>query len=173
MVDHMRLMLLLTVLFCSLPLSAHGLKVYAEVEGESIHGHVHFAGGAAAGSVQISITGADGEVLDVLKPDPDGHFTYRIKSPADLVVVADSLDGHQASWSVKAEAFTALPPAGADPVAGVTCAEALAAKTGPLREALTACEERQRLRDILGGLGYIVGLAGLGLWWGGRRQRRV
>jgi nickel transport protein len=50
--------------------------------------------------------------------------------------------------------------------------QAVARQLGPLRDALRACEEQRRLRDILGGLGYIVGLAGLGLWWRSRRRRQ-
>lgn len=34
----------------------------------------------------------------------------------------------------------------------------------PLREQLNAYEDQTRFRDILGGFGYILGLAGLGLW---------
>lgn len=47
--------------------------------------------------------------------------------------------------------------------------EAVARQVRPLREQLLAHEERVRLRDILGGIGYILGLAGLVLWWHARR----
>lgn len=175
MVDRLRLLLLLCALLGSLPLSAHGhgLKLYVEAEAGKIQGRVHFAGGAAAASAQIRINDADGEALAVLVPDSEGRFSYRIETPRDLVVVADSLDGHRASRSLKAEELTAfLPPAG-EAGAEPSCARVVAETSGPLREALAACEERLRLRDILGGLGYIAGLAGLGLWWGGRRKGRA
>jgi nickel transport protein len=49
--------------------------------------------------------------------------------------------------------------------------QAVARQIRPLREALQAHEERVRMRDILGGIGYIVGLAGLALWWSSRRRK--
>lgn len=47
--------------------------------------------------------------------------------------------------------------------------EAVARQVRPLREQLLAHDERVQLRDILGGIGYILGLAGLVLWWHARR----
>lgn len=50
--------------------------------------------------------------------------------------------------------------------------QSVARQLRPLREQLDAHDSRVRLQDILGGIGYITGLAGLGLWWfAGRRER--
>jgi hypothetical protein len=49
--------------------------------------------------------------------------------------------------------------------------QAVARQILPLREALAEAQAQASFRDVLGGLGYIVGLAGLGLWWTRRRQR--
>jgi nickel transport protein len=38
-----------------------------------------------------------------------------------------------------------------------------------LREELIAAQDAYRLQDILGGVGYIFGVAGLALWWRARR----
>jgi nickel transport protein len=46
---------------------------------------------------------------------------------------------------------------------------AVARQIRPLREELLATRDALRLRDILGGVGYIFGLVGLALWWHGRR----
>jgi nickel transport protein len=192
MVSRIGLILSLSLLFCALPLLAHGLKVYAHAAGDTIQGEVHFAGGAGASGALVRISDAEGKVLAVVKPDAEGHFSYRLKRPMDVVVEADSLDGHQARWYLKAEAFSGAgaareqgevavsrtpAPSVSGPVtaetAGSPCDEVLARQTQSMQEALMACEERVRLRDILGGLGYIVGLAGLGLWWGCRRRQRT
>ncbi len=39
-----------------------------------------------------------------------------------------------------------------------------------LREELRAMRSEVRLRDVLGGIGYLFGLAGLALWWHNRRS---
>ncbi|MBK5939451.1 hypothetical protein [Halochromatium roseum] len=55
---------------------------------------------------------------------------------------------------------------------GQTLEQALARQVRPLREALAEAQAQASLRDLLGGLGYIAGLAGLGLWWTRRREQR-
>jgi nickel transport protein len=61
---------------------------------------------------------------------------------------------------------------GLDPVLEQAIERVLARQIHPLREALVAAEDRVRVQDILGGLGYILGLTGLGLWWSCRAGRR-
>ncbi|WP_462322132.1 carboxypeptidase-like regulatory domain-containing protein [Halochromatium sp.] len=50
--------------------------------------------------------------------------------------------------------------------------QAVARQVLPLREALAEAQAKASIRDIIGGLGYIAGLAGLGLWWTRRRERQ-
>ncbi|MEJ2395023.1 MAG: hypothetical protein P8045_15865 [Candidatus Thiodiazotropha sp.] len=188
--------LALGLLVC-LPLSAHKLKVFATAEGEKILGQAYFVGGAGAGGATIRITDTEGRVLAQPKPDEEGNFSYRVEQRMDYRVEADSQDGHIASWTLRADEFSSgLPVAEAtgQPASGDLAAPepvqptaealsraaervsvqqveaAVARQIRPLREALQAQEERVRLRDIVGGIGYIIGLAGLGLWWGGRRR---
>jgi nickel transport protein len=49
--------------------------------------------------------------------------------------------------------------------------KAVSKQIRPLREQLEGYEEKIRLHDILGGLGYIIGLMGLGYFLGARRKR--
>ena len=56
-----------------------------------------------------------------------------------------------------------------DPTLIAAIDQAVARQVRPLREQLIAAQDEVRLRDILGGLGYILGLTGLALWWHGRR----
>jgi nickel transport protein len=194
MADRLRLLLFFCVLLCSLPLSAHKLKVFAMAEGETIQGQAYFVGGSGASGAEIRINDADGNQLACLKPDAEGRFEYRIESAMDYEVVVDTLDGHRASWSLKAAEFSPAVGAMTDKPVGSSqeqpgysasepvvteerrdteaqCGQIASRQRDSLRDALRACEERQRLRDILGGLGYIAGLAGLGLWWSSRRPR--
>lgn len=56
-----------------------------------------------------------------------------------------------------------------DPALIAAIDQAVARQVRPLREQLIAAQDEIRLRDILGGLGYILGLTGLALWWHSRR----
>ena len=61
-----------------------------------------------------------------------------------------------------------LPVPVPDPALAALVEEAVARQVGPLREQLQAYEDKVRLHDVLGGIGYILGLAGLALWWRSR-----
>jgi nickel transport protein len=56
-----------------------------------------------------------------------------------------------------------------DPALEAAIERAIARQIRPLREQLKAAEDRVLIQDILGGLGYILGLTGLALWWMARR----
>jgi nickel transport protein len=159
-----------------------------------ILGQAYFVGGAKANGATIIISDAEGRELARLKPYQEGNFSHRVARRMDYRVVADSGDGHQASWTLRADEFSpGLPGAVAaqapaseqaaqgnpdaarardngQSVLGERLERAVARQIRPLREALQTHEERIRLRDILGGIGYIIGLAGLALWWSGRRR---
>jgi len=59
-----------------------------------------------------------------------------------------------------------------DPAVSAAIEQAVARQVRPLREALAQAQGRTQLRDILGGIGYILGIAGIGIWWSARRRRR-
>ena len=52
-----------------------------------------------------------------------------------------------------------------DPALTAAIELAVARQLRPLREELAAARSRASLRDVLGGIGYIIGLAGVALWW--------
>jgi nickel transport protein len=58
-----------------------------------------------------------------------------------------------------------------DPATFAAIEQAVARQVRPLRESLAEAQARAGLQDVLGGLGYIAGLAGLGLWLISRRER--
>jgi nickel transport protein len=57
-----------------------------------------------------------------------------------------------------------------DPDLEAAIERAVARQVRPLREQLMAAEDRIRLQDLLGGLGYILGLTGLAFWWRSRHR---
>jgi nickel transport protein len=59
----------------------------------------------------------------------------------------------------------------AEPELAALIEQAVARQVRPLREELLAAQGRAGLRDVLGGIGYIFGLAGVLMWWRSRRSR--
>lgn len=182
----------LMLLLAALPLQAalaHKLKVFATAEGRTIEGYVYFPGGGRGRNLQVLFLGPDGARLGETVADADGRFRYEAADAMDHRVVVDSGDGHRGEYVVSAAELGGAPPAGAgaapatiaageipDTPAGADDAaleqlvdRAVARHVRPLREQLEAYEEKVRLHDVLGGLGWILGLFGLAAWLHARR----
>ncbi|MFZ1414470.1 MAG: hypothetical protein WAS73_07835 [Defluviicoccus sp.] len=177
------------------PALAHKLKVFAAAVGERIEGTVYFVGGGPARGARILIESPDGTLIEALTADHAGAFAFTAKVRADHVIRTDSADGHSARMTIPASLLPAglpLPTSGLGTTAAeareattpassqvgrtgdvaaleASIARAVAQQVAPLREQLNVYEDRVRLRDLLGGLGYILGLAGLFAWMRARR----
>lgn len=171
---------------------AHLLKLFAYVEGPNIHGSVYFAGGTGAAGAVVTVNAPDDGVLATLESDAEGAFSYTPANAAEYLLRADTGDGHRAEWRIQATEFGPTDPDAAmsagtgsrpaetgqtgrldrqwtDRQLATLIEQAVARQIGPLRAALQRSDERARLSDILGGIGFIFGLAGIALWWRGRR----
>jgi nickel transport protein len=191
-----RTLLLLPLLLSCPPVQAHLFKVFAYAEGAQIHGSAYFSGGRQAAGARITVSTADGRVLASLRSDDKGEFAFQTDTRADHLIVADSGDGHVAKWTVTtAELGSDLPAAKEvstlrHPLSATGVREpmnapsgifndqltalverAVARQVGPLRAEVQRYAEHVRLGDILGGIGFIFGLAGLALWWRSRSTK--
>ncbi|GAA3921596.1 hypothetical protein [Litoribacillus peritrichatus] len=165
---------------------SHLLKVFAYAEGESeIHGYVYFAGGGPAPGAKVVINQAlSGEPLTQVELNEAGEFVYQADQAADYEVVANTGDGHLATWNINKSDFagehsvssesngsSGSPPdsQALEQINNSDLAKlverAVAKQVGPLRAELQASEERARFSDIMGGIGFIFGLSGVLLWW--------
>ncbi len=154
------------------PVLAHRLNVFATVEGNKIAGYVYVSGGGRAREARITVLGPDGKELQKLRTNARGEFAFTVKQRVDYTIVAETGDGHRASYTVKA---TELPAVGAGEGAEPAPAKvetAVVRQIQALREELRRHEERVRLRDILGGIGYIFGVMGLILYFKSRKQAK-
>ncbi len=162
-------------------LYAHKLNVFAAWEGDQVTGYAYFPGGGRAAAVEVTVTADDGRELAVLRTDTDGVFTYRPDIAGGLKFTVQSVDGHRAVYTVAADPRAAavaeappadktnavnplLPDTAPPPAATLTAtvvADLISREIRPLREEVAAYRSEVRLHDVIGGLGYITGLAGL------------
>ena len=133
------------------------------------------AGSASAHKINLFATAA-GEAVS-------GQVYVDASTPVADATVRVFVGGHRAEWTVSARELPAsLPPCGgadttkdprpehddpdARPPADAESLEtmveqAVARQVAPLRRQIKEYEQRVRLHDIIGGIGYIVGLFGL------------
>ena len=165
--------------------SAHRLKVFASAIGNSIEGEAYFVGSGPAGGVDVTLRDADKTLLQSGKTGLDGHFALPASpGQGDLTVTVDAEDGHIAHFTIAASELDPAPaPAGSVPSAAAPVADvkpavapvasaapvvpladveiAVARKIAPLAAQIDALESSLRIHDIVGGIGYIVGIFGL------------
>lgn len=178
------------------PVQAHRINIFAWLEGDSVMVECGFNRSSPVRSGLITVfDGANGKELLQGHTDDKGHFSFPVPPAAraghGLRIQIVAGEGHRNEWIMDASEFsgadaptgsardTAAPsapaqtqagrPATADDVRAIVNA-ALDAKLGPIRRDLAAqVNAGPGLRDIIGGIGWILGLAGIGLYFRGRR----
>ena len=180
--------------------AGHDLHLFAAVAGENITGYTYYNGGERVPNVDIEIWGAGDDIVFMGKTDEKGEFSFSPRYQSDYKVVAISGDGHRAAQEIKAGSLPAGLPekgdVGGDLLAGVPAfgwsgademggaemgvteealramvEEAVARQVRPLQEQLQQYESKVRVRDIVGGIGFICGLAGVALFFAAKRKK--
>lgn len=185
--------LLIALVLASVPLTAQAHRVIASVfpAGSDIEGEIGFSNGEMATEQLVEVFDEDGNRLGEAMTDGDGFFLYTPTEAITHVFFADLGAGHVAEMTMPADEVAAImgvaapvsaPEAAAQPAeAGVTVAslsdeeraaiaEIVRGEMRPLRQEITAYKNQNDFQTILGGIGYIVGLFGLGFYLAARRK---
>ncbi|HSO81576.1 hypothetical protein [Thiocapsa sp.] len=143
-------------------------KVLAELAPD-VEGKFVYTAAAPVDHLILAITG-DGHQAEWRVPAAE--LVAGFGSGGAIDQEAERPDRRDASVIVKTEASSTPATSAAilDPALEAAIERAVARQIRPLREQLVAAEDRIRFQDILGGIGYIMGLTGLGLWWKSRRR---
>ena len=147
----MKKVVFLTALFtwlCAPSALAHSLHVFAQYDGHTVSGKAYYSDMTPAAETYMEIlqAGQDSPLLEG-KTDRDGQFAYPINPPTEgaIKVVIEGEEGHRASI-----------------VANRVSAQASNDNALMLvREDISKLKDKIYLHDIIGGIGYIVGIFGL------------
>jgi nickel transport protein len=196
---HLILLLAAALLLLPPAAQAHKLSIFAWPEGGEIRGEVKFSGGRKAKNVQIAVqNAADHAVLAETACDENGAFRFTLPEQAqqarpDLLIVANGGEGHRGEWLLEAKDYApAASVASVEPAAPVepaqtgsasaaglseqqlrrVVAEEISKALSPVRQSIAeSLDPEPTLRDILGGIGWLIGLAGLAAWAQSRRTK--
>jgi len=155
---------------------AHGVTVIAHAHGDSIHGEADYQGNIPVKNAKVTAFDPAGQEIGQTTTDEQGRFTLKARFRCDHRLLIDTGDGHGTEYTVPAAQLPKnLPTRGDAPAADHDSGdqlEVLHHKIDALQEQLDRHEQKVRLRDVLGGIGYILGLAGAAFYFlGGRRKR--
>jgi hypothetical protein len=157
------------------PALAHKLKVFAVTEGAEVSGQAYFSGGDPAQGIPVTATDETGKPIFSGTTDSEGRFRFGVDRPTGISIQADSGDGHAARFSI-GKADIAPPPVtapsgGSDPNIRAYIDTAVARQVNPLRRDVEAWRDQILWRDVIGGLGYILGLGGLAFGLSARKKK--
>lgn len=175
---------------------AHKIRVFAWVAGDTVTVESGFSGGRPLIQGTVEVQNADnGAILLQGKTNERGVFTFSLTKTSQqqqipLRIIVSSDEGHRNEWLLPAG--TDQPGADLDTtdttettaapeiiISGENSDENLTRildqlldeKLAPIHRSLAQTEEQKpKLTDILGGIGYLIGLAGI-IAWMKRRKR--
>lgn len=180
------------LLFLSSPLSswAHKVNIYAWVEGDRVFTESFFSDGKKAVHSQIEVFDSYGKRLLTGKTDREGLFSFKLNKREDLKIVLDASTGHRAEFNLPASEIAGGEDSAhskairkEDSTAAVPCLskeeiqsiveKVLDEKLRPIQRKLAESEKRRPgVTEILGGIGYIIGLIGVAVYLSHRKKAR-
>jgi len=161
---------------------AHGINLFATVEGATIQGTLRYADGSPATSAPVTAFAPDGSKIAEAMTDETGRFSFQARVRCRYRLVGDAGQGHRGLFTIQEkelpeslpapgeEAPSASAPAVAAPPAPNAALQtlpadfdervgaAVARQVNPLREQIDGYENQIRIRDVMGGIGYLFGL---------------
>jgi nickel transport protein len=158
---------------------AHGIHLQVRVEGDVIRGTAGYVSGGPVETARVRVLAPSGRELGSTRTDAEGRFEFTPHEAVDHRFLLEGGPGHVAEASLAAD----LLPAGMLPSEEetannaspgelqATVEQAVSRQVGPLSEEIDRLRRSLRLHDVLGGIGYIAGLAGLWFYLAARRRR--
>ena len=156
--------------------------------GTAIEGELGLSNGTMASNTTIVISDSSGATLGQTQTDADGFFIYTPKAAISHTFFANLGAGHVGRVEMTAQdvaQIMGVAPTIPAPVANQSASAAPADMSNdmrqemaamirdelrPLRREIAASREHANLQSILGGIGYIMGLFGLGFYIAARRK---
>lgn len=176
------IIVLICCLFFSGKAYAHRVMIFGWVEGDRIITQSKFSSKRVVQGGDVSVFDMSGNRILSGKTDAQGEFAFQIPVRETLKIVLSAGTAHQAEWTISGAELGAgserltVVKGDAQPVTTVRAGEggcqqdamvaliekALDKKLHPVLQYVAESKEQPvSLRDILGGIGYIIGLVGL------------
>lgn len=173
-------LLLLLPLVLSSAAHAHKVNLFAYAEGNNVVVEGFFTDGKVADKAQIQVFSPSGDRLVQGVADDEGVFVFEAPEVTDLRISLYAGMGHRAEFTLPADEIrSAVSMAGESANAGpakqsggaavaadsaaieAMVRQAVSEATLPLVRNLSELNDRRTASDIIGGVGFIVGIVGV------------
>ena len=155
----LQLIALLAFWLSAFAVQAHGLDVIAQRSDDQVSGLALYTDGTPAQAIYVALVPAEDatQVLEEGKTDGEGRFVFAARADGGMRVIVEGEEGHRAQALV-----SDLPASG-----GSNATLLL------LREDIARLQQHMWWRDLIGAIGYLVGIVGLWALWRSRQSGRA
>ena len=195
------LLLLSIFIFSETPAFAHKVSIFAWVEGDMVYTQSKFSRGKKAKGAPVIVFDLEGNKLLEGKTDDKGEFSFKIPKKTALKIVLKASMGHMSEWKIPLEEISPEAvsdvkgsyeavfhsptdgPGSKPSFSSKSCGisrqeikklidESLDRKLAPVMNMLAdSYENGPSLTEIISGIGYILGLVGVAMYFSSRRKK--
>jgi nickel transport protein len=165
---------------------AHGVYIFAWVERDTVHTDSYYSSEEKVKDGVIKVFGSSGDILLEGKTDANGEFSFKIPGKPPLRIVLETGMGHRSEFLLELDDRTGIeetptPPDENKDHQGPSTSpsredvnqirkvveETLDTRLKPITKALAEIERDKGpgLTEIIAGIGYIVGIMGIILYF--------
>ena len=161
-------------------LPAHKIHVFADRQGEAVKGYAYFQNGDRASGVTVTLYAENGQKIAEKKTGGQGDFSFTAGQSSPVRVVVSTVDGHRGEYSLagpekKKRAAPEREPADLPRefpgFPEQRLKEIVREEMRPFREELAEYRSEIRFSDILAGIGFILGVFGLLMYFTSRSRK--
>jgi len=179
------------------PASAHKAMIFAWLDGDTVYTESKFSGGRRVKGGEVIVYDLDGNQLLKGKTNEKGEFSFKMPKKKGMKIVLMAGMGHRGEWTIPLEEIQTVaagetgtatsketgeekpenqsrtaPVSGACPdEIRIAVEKALDRKLKPVLKMLAESKEHgPSVTEILGGIGYILGLMGVAAYFNYRRK---
>lgn len=176
------------------PADAHKLRIYAWINGGKVYVESGLTGSQRLAIFHVTVKGSNSDnIITQGTPDPQGIFSFTLpptfqENPVDMTITVSTDDGHQGEWFFTQKDFlesfesqkpranisqdsadqmtltNEISPILLDNIKSIID-DRLEKNLAPIHRQLAHMSEKKlSFRDIIGGIGYLIGLAGIAAW---------
>ena len=183
---------IITFLTLTSPVWAHKVNVFAWVEGDKVFVEGYYPGGKKAQNSLVEVYSNAGAKLLEGRTNKKGEFSFKIPAREELRIVLTAGMGHRNDFVIKTGDLGGTEPSPQEPAAKINekiaASSSTAVDMGQLQAMIDQALDRKLepvirlihntrkdgpgLTEIIGGIGYIVGLFGLVMYFKSRKERK-
>lgn len=179
----MRILMLAFLVLIVGAAEAHRVNLFVYVEEDTVHAEGYFPDGAACRDCLVEVLELDsGEKLLEGATDEEGMFSFKLPGKGPLKVVLNAGMGHRDEYILREPGTGSEEPRAGNapeeiklPESGLQALDrVLEKRLKPMEQRLVRIEQRLSrpgLTEVIGGIGFIVGIFGILLYLKGRGRR--